>query len=127
VNGSLSEVFISGSQFRKATNLVELNLDDSRLKMEWDEEAFNYEEAFEYESEEDPMVRFMWKHCEKLQRLSMKNTVMMIDCDSKPVSQDMIMKLVRHHPTLQWIRSDLTQENIATLQQERPDIIFVNE
>jgi hypothetical protein len=67
----------------------------------------------------------MWMHCRKLQRLSMKNTIMTIGAVSKPISQAMIMKLVRHHPTLQWLRSDLTQENIATLQRERPHITFV--
>jgi len=43
------------------------------------------------------------------------------------IPQDMLMKMVRHHPTLRWLRSDLTPENVAILQQERPDITFVSE
>ena len=37
------------------------------------------------------------------------------------------MKMVRLHPTLKWLRSDLTAENVAILQQERPDVTFVSE
>jgi hypothetical protein len=35
------------------------------------------------------------------------------------------MKTVRLYPTLKWLRSDLTAENVAFLQQERPGITFV--
>ena len=43
------------------------------------------------------------------------------------VSQAMLIKMVRNHPTLRWLRSDLTEENITMLQRERPDITFVSE
>jgi hypothetical protein len=42
-----------------------------------------------------------------------------------PVTQIIIMKTVRLYPTLKWLRSDLTAENVAFLQQERPGITFV--
>ena len=45
---------------------------------------------------------------------------------SQPVRQEMLIKMVRLHPTLRWLRSDLTKENIAMLQQERPEITFVS-
>jgi hypothetical protein len=37
----------------------------------------------------------------------------------------MIMKMVRRHPALKWLRSDLA-ENVSILQQERPDITFAS-
>jgi hypothetical protein len=47
----------------------------------------------------------------------------------KLVTQELLIKMVRRliAPTLRWLRSDLTQENIVLLQQERPGITFVSE
>ena len=47
--------------------------------------------------------------------------------EPRPFSQNMLIKLVRHHPTLRWLRSDLTDENIAMLNEERPEVTLVNE
>jgi len=44
-----------------------------------------------------------------------------------PITQKMIIKMVRLHPTLRWLRSDLTEASIAKLQQERPEITFVSD
>ena len=44
-----------------------------------------------------------------------------------PVTQEMFIKMVRLHPTLRWLRSDLTEENIAMLKSERPEITFVSD
>jgi hypothetical protein len=41
----------------------------------------------------------------------------------QPVSQELLIKMVRRYPALRWLRRDLTQGNIAMHQQERPDII----
>jgi hypothetical protein len=41
------------------------------------------------------------------------------------VTQKIIMKTVRLYPTLKWLRSDLTAEHVAFLQQEIPGITFV--
>jgi hypothetical protein len=37
-----------------------------------------------------------------------------------------LIKFVRNVPSLQWFRSDLTQENIDLLRLERPDIEFLD-
>jgi hypothetical protein len=43
-----------------------------------------------------------------------------------PVTQKIIMKMVRLYPTLKWLQSDLTAENVAIMpKQERPGITFV--
>jgi hypothetical protein len=45
---------------------------------------------------------------------------------AKDLSQRAIVDLVRRAPNLRWLRSDLTPENGATLQRERPDVAFVS-
>lgn len=44
----------------------------------------------------------------------------------RAVSQEMLIKMVRCHCTLRWVRSDLSAENVAMLQQERPEVVFVS-
>jgi hypothetical protein len=44
----------------------------------------------------------------------------------EPISQKMIIKMVRNMPLLRWLCSDLTDENVATLRQERPNLTFRN-
>jgi hypothetical protein len=41
--------------------------------------------------------------------------------------QEDIIQMVRNHPSLHWLRSDLSAENVAMLQQERLGITFVSE
>ena len=43
-----------------------------------------------------------------------------------PIPQTVLIKFIRKAPTtMRWFRSNLTQENIQMLQQERPKIEFV--
>ena len=77
---------------------------------------------------------FILRHCTNLERLSIKRaTWCTVDRDHHqetscgPLPQEMLMKMVRFHPTLRWLRSDLTQENVDIFKQERPDITFVTE
>jgi len=42
------------------------------------------------------------------------------------IPQHALMKLVRRTPTLVWFRGNLTAENIAILQRERPDLCFAS-
>ena len=67
--------------------------------------------------------------CKHLERLSLKDVTWHIDGTSlprEPIPQEMLMKMVRRHPTLRWLQSDLTPENVAILKQERPEITFVS-
>jgi len=43
------------------------------------------------------------------------------------ISQKAIMKFVRHHQSLRWLRSDLSDENSSMLKQERPEVMFVTD
>jgi hypothetical protein len=44
----------------------------------------------------------------------------------KELPQEAMIKFVRHTPKLRWFSSDLTQENIALLKEERPEVEFCN-
>jgi hypothetical protein len=64
---------------------------------------------------------FPFYRAESVQRLSIKNASF-VDADykeSQPISQEMLVKMVRRHRKLRWLRSDLTPVNIAMLQSER--------
>jgi hypothetical protein len=76
--------------------------------------------------------RYILRHLQHLERLSMKGATWSISYRGiaaaiEPIPQEMLMKMVRHHPTLRWLRSDLSEANVAILQQERPEITFVTE
>lgn len=75
---------------------------------------------------------YIFKHCRNLERLSMKNATWSTSTSHwalppEPIPQEMIVKMVRHHPTLRWLKSDLSPENVAMLQQEKPNITFETE
>lgn len=42
----------------------------------------------------------------------------------KSLPQEALIKFVRHKPSLRWFCSDLTNENIAILKEERPEVHF---
>jgi hypothetical protein len=44
----------------------------------------------------------------------------------KVLPQEVLMKFARHTPKLRWFCSDLTEENIASLKEERPEVEFCN-
>jgi hypothetical protein len=44
----------------------------------------------------------------------------------KQLPQEALIKFVRHTPKLRWFCSDLTQENIAILKEEHPEVEFCN-
>ena len=70
----------------------------------------------------------LFSSCNTLERVSIKNSVISYSQEpSERVSQEMLIKMVRNHPKLRWLKSDLTKENVAMLRQERPEITFVTE
>lgn len=72
--------------------------------------------------------RYMFRQCRHLQRLSITNATWRDGLQPRQqVTQDMLIDVARHHPTLRWLKSDLTEENIAMIQREKPEMIFVSE
>lgn len=72
---------------------------------------------------------YMFCKCRHLERLSIKRASWTGKGMSspQPLPHEMLLKMVRCHPTLQWLRSDLSDANILTLKQERPDMVFVSD
>jgi len=85
--------------------------------------------VLQYESSENVETSvFMFVACRGLERLSIKSAKWhSTDAEFQAISQGMLMKMVRNHPTLRWLRSDLTEENVEILKRERPEITFVTE
>jgi FtsZ-binding cell division protein ZapB len=120
-NGSYRHIAIDGSDFDRAVNVTELYLNGAVFSIA----------AFEEQGEDDFVGEVPWymlHYCKRLERLSIKDATRVGDDDNMhPLPQEMIIKFVRHSPTLQWLRSDLTAENVAMLQLELPDITFVTD
>jgi len=96
------------------TDLRELHLDNAHLRCmtsDWE------------------MLDGLFSHCNgKLERVSLKGATTdttgvrhrprrLHDCE--------LMEFVRATPSLKWLRSDLSRENVAILQRERPEIHFL--
>jgi hypothetical protein len=64
------------------------------------------------------LERVTLKHVEYLKRYAYDNWT--------ALPQEALIKFARHTPKLRWFCSDLTQENIAMLKEERPDVEFCN-
>jgi len=74
----------------------------------------------------------IFTHSRNLERLSIKDATWSTSTSdqappAEPLPQEWLIKMVRHHPTLRWLRSDLSPENVAMLQREKPEITFVTD
>ena len=126
--GSFEQMPLDGIRFRLTSRpLTELNLDSSILgtSLILAEDIFSTAHCVR----QDTPNHYMFMRFPHLQRLSIKNCSWAYYGEdfSSVVSQEMIMKMVREHSSLRWLKSDLTKENIARMKRERPDITFVSE
>jgi hypothetical protein len=60
-----------------------------------------------------------------LERVSLKNAKYEYTEPTQSSPQYSLVEFVRNTPTLRWFRSDLSPENVAILQAERPEVTFV--
>lgn len=68
--------------------------------------------------------------CPIIERLSIKNASWVFSEEpelQETLPQEVILKFVRSCPTLRWLCSDLTEDNVAMMKQERPEVTFVSE
>jgi len=131
---------LDGDDFKDAVYLNELHLDGHILHDSDKLERYYLEGDHLFQDEN----RYLFKKCRALERVSIMylgRTYLDRENDhdlfgedlygeewiTEPISQNAIMKFVRFTPTLSWLRSELTDENVATLRLERPDITFVRE
>jgi hypothetical protein len=99
-----------GYELRSCESLRELYVDGSCLEANW-------------RSNVTPCL--LRDLSDRLERVSIKDAHYAHLCsDSEKVSQATLIEFVRNAPNLRWFRSDLTAENAAMLQAERPNVTF---
>ena len=122
-------VSLNGTDMR-FSQIVALSLDDSCFRSPC-QSVDATRQLFEQPIANDRRLEhYLIRECSHLERLSIKNATWCLQenpLEKFPVSQGMLIKMVRKHQTLQWLRSDLSAENVAMLQQERPEVTFVSD
>lgn len=73
---------------------------------------------------------YLFMRCRRLEYLSIKGARMKRRGslgNGDVLAETAIIKMVRRHPTLRWLRSDLPQETVTILKRRHPDITFVSD
>ena len=114
---------VDGGYFAPFHNLKEITLDNRCF-------FFNLNQRRDM-ADRTNTTEFLFHKCirnnTKLARVSMKNVGYKMRGDrlfNRTLPQRVLMKFVRNVPSLTYFRSDLSAENIAILQLERPEIVF---
>ena len=123
---SPSDVYINGCDMAEATNLREIIMDGSCFTCG----GFGIEKISDLENYPHS---FMFYHLRSqvLERISIRRAKFRTSTSTyglqTTVPQNALIKFIRNAPrSLRWFRSDLSKENIAMLQLERPGIEFLN-
>lgn len=131
VGGGVIE--ITGWNYRHFRALTDLTVDNFCFENTDASLLLNFDFAF-LNLGRDDTDKYILMECPQLQRLSMKGATWMHNFvwdrsrgTPEPIPQHMLIKMVRNHGALRWLRSDLTEQNVAMLQQERPEMTFVSE
>jgi hypothetical protein len=126
---------LDGDDFKDAVYLNELPLDGHILHDSDKLEQYYLEGDYPFQNKN----RYLLKKCCGLERVSIMylgrtyldptndHDLFGEEWITEPISQNAIMKFARFTPTLSWLRSELTDKNVATLSLERLDITFVHE
>jgi hypothetical protein len=108
--------FISGAELSYCQNLKDISMDD------WYFNCYTPKSA-PFQAPGGQVCIFF--HCNsKLERVSLKNARCYSHQKRERMPQAVLIQFVRHTPSLRWFRSDLSPENVAILQAERPEITF---
>lgn len=88
--------------------------------------------SYDYESLNPNRSEYLFDNCPKLERVSIKGAQVIMHRRGEPdpwaerMLDEIIIKFVRRHPTLRWLRCDLSERHVAMLKEERPDVTFVS-
>lgn len=131
-NGS-KRISFTGSEFQGANSPTHLYLDSpvsSKYSCMFDNDCAFFRFGARVDVRQylasDRFDCYLLMKCSRLECLSIKGATLMA-YGNDPLPQGVLVNMVRRHPTLRWLRSDLTAENIAMLKQERPEITFVTD
>ena len=129
-NNSDGNISLNGIEI-SVLNILELSFDDSCFRSPFESADMNrwfFERTISLNARRHEP--FLMRECKVVERLSIKNATWCLEenpLEKFPVTQGMLIKMVRRHPTLRWLRSDLSAENVAMLQREKPEITFVSD
>jgi hypothetical protein len=106
------------------TELQELYMDKACL-LQGDTNMSELEGAVGAESDGDSAEKCLFYFCHQtLERVSIMGLQYSNHVRTGKISQGALMKFVRKAPMLTWFRSDLHPDNVAILQEERPNVTF---
>jgi hypothetical protein len=112
--------FMQGSALSACRCLKEIYMDDSTFYYHYINESMAIRRG------ELPDSHFFSRCNTFLERVSLRNAKYDFH---EPTPQSFpefgLLKFVRNTPSLRWFRSDLSPENVAILQAERPEVTFV--
>lgn len=118
--------FLRGRDLKSLGNLSELYMDNILCDWKFDKQFAPLINQF---FEEDSIIqRFFFFACnDSLERVSLKGgRYLTMSREQREFPQWALMRFVRRTPTLKWFRSDLTEESIEMLLEERPEITLCN-
>ena len=110
---------MDGETMRSAKTLKEIHMDGSNF---WCRDCLGIQKFSDLENVDYSNISLFHECSKGLERVSIKNATYRTYHEmapERPIPQNALIKFVRNTPTLQWLRSDLTHENIAMLQSER--------
>jgi hypothetical protein len=114
---------LNDSSLENHANLTELYIDGSKFRP-----RFVRRMSSQHPNHAN---QYMFCPCPSIERLSIKECKVSnptpSGMQSRLLPQALLIKMIRNHPSLHWLRSDLSAEHVAMLQQEHPDTTFVSE
>jgi hypothetical protein len=117
-----TNTLVSGTALNACQRLKEIYMDNSIFRYgsaDIDELAAGQDEGH------DGRDYDIFRKCNtSLERVSLKNAKFSFFGPTKSFLHIGLVKFVRNTPSLRWFRSDLSPENVAILQAERPEVTF---
>lgn len=121
-NNGCSGMYQCGHSLEEANNLTEFYANGIEFS------PFVYDAGAIYAI--DWREWYLFVNCRHLERLSIKGATVRVtefSEETQPLSQETIIKMVRRHPTLRWLQSDLTADHVAMQKEEHTEITFVSD
>jgi hypothetical protein len=117
-NNNDDGVDLNGSGMKLIKNLTEIQMNNTIFR------CMPYHTKYKFSSSNiHPEVFIFHECCKYLERVSVRNMKFphsTVNEDERFIfNQNALIKFVRNAPSLRWLQSDLSRENIAMLQEER--------
>lgn len=127
-NGVDGSIDMHGMNLRTTGNLTEFYIDDAHFILTG--QSMAWARMINRTRGGAPELHLFALGPRGLERVSIKGATMENQEDGlerQSLSQETIIRFVRNTPTLRWLRSDLSDENMAMLKQKRPEVTFASD